>query len=95
MCKAYPEAVKTDLSSDVSGFGSGSEQGDVYVIPEFELSDGSARYVIHNLSIVSISKPNIGCDLLISETMFARHSALAECFFNYAAHFISLIRYIL
>ena len=72
LCKAYPEAVKTDLSSDVSGFGSGSEQGDVYVIPEFELSDGSARYVIHNLSIVSISKPNIGCDLLISETMFAK-----------------------
>ena len=72
LCKAYPNAVKTNLSSNISGFGTGSEKGNVYVIPEFELSDGKASYIINNLSIISISKPNIGCDLLISETMFSK-----------------------
>lgn len=72
LCKAYPDAKKTDLFCNVTGFGTGSENGHVYLVPEFVVSDGVSRYVIHNLCIISMLKPNIGCDLLISETMFAK-----------------------
>ena len=72
LCKAYPRAVKTSLTSNITGFGSGSEKGEVYLIPEFDISDDKSRLMIHNLSVVNISKPNIGCDFLISETMFSK-----------------------
>lgn len=63
---------KTDLFGNVTGFGTGSEKGNVYIIPESVISDGKSRFLIHNLSVISILKTSIGCDLLISETMFSK-----------------------
>lgn|GEM_PF-3219660 len=68
----YPEAKKTDYHCEISGFGKETELSDVYVIPEFELSDGMVHFKISNLVIAELFKPFIGCDLLLSETMFSK-----------------------
>ena len=72
LIKAYPDAIKMNLDCNISGFGTGTERGNVYVIPDFKISKGNAAYTIHNLFVISILKPNIGCDFLMSETMFTK-----------------------
>ena len=63
LLKAYPKAEKTERSA-------------VYVIPLFELSKDTVSFKIKNLLIASLFKPSIGCDLLLSETMFSKTDTL-------------------
>ena len=74
--KAYPEAEKTDYFCDISGFGKETERTTVYVIPLFELSMNNVSFRIKNLLVASLFKPSIGCDLLLSETMFSKTDTL-------------------
>ena len=69
---AYPKALKTDLLCTISGFGREKDVGKIYVLPEFILSSGENTMVIDNLYIAELFKPFIGCDFLISETMFSK-----------------------
>ena len=72
LIKAFPDAVKTGLSARITGFGTGVETADVFMIPDFELSDGNEAIHIMNLSIVVIFKPQIGCDFIMSESMLSK-----------------------
>lgn len=69
---AFPSAEETKYTCKVSGFGKGQEDGKIYKIPSFELSDGKSTLTIRDLYLAVIDKQNIGCDFLISETMFAK-----------------------
>ena len=70
--QAFPDAAKMNEHCSISGFGKGIEQADVYVIPDFVISDGNSQYEIERLVVAMLMKPHIGCDFLISETMFSK-----------------------
>ena len=69
---AFPEAEKFDMICKISGFGKGREKADVYMIPKFCLYAGNKAFVIERLVVALLDKPYIGCDFLISETMFSK-----------------------
>ena len=69
---AYPDAVKLDWKSEIRGFGKDPENGAVYVIPEFSLTDGNVSYKIKNLQIAVCDHPLIGYDFVLSDTMFSK-----------------------
>ena len=69
---AFPEAEKLDMNCRISGFGKGREKAEAYMIPSFCLDDGSKKFVIERLVVALLDKPYIGCDFLISETMFSK-----------------------
>ena len=60
----------------IIGFGKDTERSEVYIIPIFGLSIGDVSFYISNLLIAQLFKPFIGCDLLLSETMFAKADTL-------------------
>ena len=75
--KAYPDAKKKeDEICNVAGFGEKPIQGDVYVIPSFELTDGKSLYCLKNLQVAVCSHPQIGCDFVLSDTMFSKTDTL-------------------
>ena len=69
---AYPDAYRTALKGRVSGFGKGVETSSIYCIPRFTLSEAAKNFVIKNLLIAVLYKPQIGCDFIISETMLSK-----------------------
>ena len=70
--RVFPDAVKKETVCHVSGFGRESLEGSVYVIPLFELSDGTISYKIINLQLAVCTAPGIGCDFVMSDTMFSK-----------------------
>ena len=68
---AYPDAVKQNWNSEIHGFGREPEEGLVYIIPEFVLSDQNTEYRIRNLQLVVCDHPLIGYDFVMSDTMFS------------------------
>ena len=76
LLKAYPDAKKTDYYCEISGFGKETERCDVYVIPLFELVRDNISFQIKNLFVANLFKPFVGCDLLLSETMFSKTDTL-------------------
>ena len=70
--EVFTDASRLKESCMISGFGKGRENADVYMIPCFEIRDGDIRYQIERLVIAILPKPYMGCDFLISETMFAK-----------------------
>ncbi len=75
-CSVFPYAKKTDFYCDISGFGRETERSNVYIIPLFELSRKDVSFQIKNLLVAALFKPFIGCDLLLSETMFSKTDTL-------------------
>ena len=75
-CKVFPNAKKTDFYCEISGFGRETERSNVYIIPLFELSGKDVSFKIKNLLVAALFKPFIGCDLLLSETMFSKTDTL-------------------
>ncbi len=75
--EAFPEALKLEGECKISGFGKGRESARVYVIPLFSIEDGNGRFEIERLVIALLQKPYIGCDFLISETMFSKIDSLS------------------
>ena len=69
---AYPDVRKKALCCTISGFGKEKDNGDIFVIPHFCLTNGEAKFAIDNLYIVELFKPFIGCDFLLSETIFSK-----------------------
>ena len=73
LLRAFPDAQKTPYTCHVTGFGKGEETGSVYCLPTFTLrTEDGAAFVIRNLLLITMSKPFIGCDFLISETMLSK-----------------------
>ena len=68
----YPTAKKQDWQTEIRGFGGNPEKADVYVIPEFSLSDGKETYRIINLEVAVCNHHLIGYDFVMSDTMFYR-----------------------
>ena len=60
------------MTCQISGFGKGREKAEAYMIPEFCLNDGNKVFEIERLVVALLDKPYIGCDFLISETMFSK-----------------------
>ncbi|MBO4395019.1 MAG: hypothetical protein J5819_01565 [Eubacterium sp.] len=75
---AYPEAEKLNIPCDVSGFGKGSVPCSVYRIPEFKLNDGNTSYLIFNLVLAVYENPKIGCDIVLSDTMFSKTNTVIQ-----------------
>ena len=74
---AYPDAIKKQGEKcRVAGFGENPLQGDVYVIPQFELQDNKSTYKIINLQVAVCDHPQIGCDFVLSDTMFSKTDTL-------------------
>ena len=69
---AYPNAKKTDYHCEIAGFGKDTELSNIYMIPEFCLANDGVKFTISNLIVAELFKPFIGCDLLLSETMFSK-----------------------
>ena len=69
---AYPDAQKLDWKTEIHGFGSEPEQSAVYIIPEFVLSNNGVVYKIENLQVAVCYHPLIGCDFVMSDTMFSK-----------------------
>lgn len=69
---AYPDATKIDAKCEVSGFGRIASECDIFKIPQFILSDSNGKYIIRNLHIAETVNPAIGCDFVMSDTMFAK-----------------------
>ena len=66
----YPKARKLEWQTEIHGFGGNLEKADVYVIPEFSLSDGNNTYRINNLEVAVCNHHLIGYDFVMSDTMF-------------------------
>ena len=72
LMKVYPDAKRQEMNCQVSGFGKEPEIGAVYMISKFYISSDEASFVINSLYLVAIEKPSVGCDLIMSETMFMK-----------------------
>ncbi|MBR1669446.1 MAG: hypothetical protein IJ695_01990 [Butyrivibrio sp.] len=72
LLKAYPNAELDQRKGFISGFGKDKQECKIYKIPEFELSEGDKSYKIENLYIAACKRPQIGCTLIMSETMFSK-----------------------
>ncbi len=70
--KSFPGAEKLDGGCQITGFGKGKESADAYSIPVFALDDGKKKFEIEKLVVALLLKPFIGCDFIISETMFTK-----------------------
>lgn len=71
--KAYPNAIhKSGETCHISGFGQTPIIGKTYIIPRFVLQDTNASYVILNLQVAVCRHPQIGCDFVLSDTMFSK-----------------------
>lgn len=67
---AYPDAKKLEEETKIFGFGKEAEMAAVYIIPDFSLTDGNEVYRIKNLQVAVCYHPLIGCDFVMSDTMF-------------------------
>ena len=74
--KAYPDAIKKDTTCKISGFGKTSEEGLIYTIPKFILSNNGIEYCIIDLQIAVCRHPSIGFDFVLSDTMFSKADTL-------------------
>lgn len=72
LLRAYPEAMNKNEKCLISGFGKEAIEGDVYTIPLFRLTDQGVSYQIKGLQIAVCKAPGIGCDFVLSDTMFSK-----------------------
>ena len=71
LLKAFPSAIKKEETYKLTGFGKGAVEASAFVIPDFRLEKGDACYCIKNLQILQTYRPDIGCDFLLSDTIFS------------------------
>ena len=71
-CAAYPDAKKLDWETKIFGFGKEAEMASVYIIPDFVLRDEKEEYHIRNLQVAVCYHPLVGCDFVMSDTMFSK-----------------------
>ena len=76
--KAYPEAELINKDGYISGFGEGVSKCKIYKLPVFELSNGNDFYRILNLHVAVCQNPEIGCSLVMSDTMFSKTDTLIK-----------------
>ena len=69
--EVFPLAEKQERTCLLSGFGKGAVSCNIYKISEWALDNGEERYVIKNLHIIVNENPSIGCDMILSATMFS------------------------
>lgn len=71
-CRIYTDATKMEQSCEIAGFGEMPVVASVYRIPEFTIISESARYCIRELTIAVCDYPKVGCDIVLSDTMFSK-----------------------
>ena len=77
----YPNAIKLNAISFLSGFGHGTEQVSLYKIPDFELSDGSKTIHFINL-IVALLNKDFTFDMILSYTMLNKMNISIDTYTN-------------
>lgn len=77
----YPNSVYTNMIALVGGFGSGTNVGYVYKIPEFILSDGKNAVHYHNFIIAVIDK-DFSFDLILGYSVFNTANMSINTFTN-------------
>lgn len=75
--KAYPDAIKLEQRCMVSGFGKEAEDCSVYIIPLFKLNGGD-EYCISRLQVAVCTRPQIGFDFVLSDTMFSKTNTIIK-----------------
>ncbi len=65
----YPDAKKSNMKIPIGGFGKGRTLADVYLIPDFVLSDGKESLHYINLPI-AVLKKDYSFEMIASFTMF-------------------------
>ena len=74
--RSYPDAIKKNKKCNISGFGHDPIIGEVFVIPEFILGKDTVEYRITDLQVAVCNHPKIGCDFVLSDTMFSHADTL-------------------
>lgn len=74
----FPLVEKQTRSCLLSGFGMGAVVCSVYKITELSFENEGERYVIRNLPIVVNENPSIGCDMVLSATMFSHADVMIK-----------------
>lgn len=67
----YSDAIPTNYTIKLKGFGGDGEDVPVYILPEFHLSDGTDRVVYHRLPIAIIER-DFSVQMIISFPMIER-----------------------
>ncbi len=70
--EVYPDARKLEGKALINGFGKNPESASVYIIPEFIIENRNVAYKLANLQVAVCYRPLIGCDFILSETMFSK-----------------------
>lgn len=73
---AYDEVQETTYFQEIRGFGKQPEAGQIFKLPRFVLKSDNQQYVLHNLYLVLLDRPEIGCDFLICPRMFEKSDYL-------------------
>ena len=71
LLRAFPSAIKKEETYKLTGFGVGAVDAASFIIPEFKLEKDGSCYIIKNLQILQTYRPDIGCDFLLSDTVFS------------------------
>ncbi|MCM1088555.1 MAG: hypothetical protein NC318_07515 [Blautia sp.] len=75
----YTDCYKQDAVFLLSGFGKGQEIADVYVMPDFELSNGKSAIHYKDLLIAVIDK-DFSFNMILSYTMFNKMNVSINTF---------------
>ena len=76
LLRFYPDVIKKDEKCFLSGFGKGYVEANVFVIPDFSLQVEDNCYRVKNLQIIQSVRPDIGCDFILSDTVFSNVDTL-------------------
>jgi hypothetical protein len=77
----YPNCQRQDAVFLLSGFGNGSEIAEVYLIPDFALSDGKNTIHYKNLILAVIDK-DFSFSLILSYNMFNKMNISIDTFIS-------------
>lgn len=77
----YPNAIRLNAISFISGFGQGKEKVSLYKIPDFKLCDGTNTIHYINL-IVALLNKDFTFDMVLSYTMFNKMNISFDTFTN-------------
>jgi len=77
----YPMCVKQDAIFILNGFGTGYETADVYLIPNFILSDGKQSIIYHNM-LAAVTNRDYSFNMILSYNLFNKMNIGINTFTN-------------
>ena len=70
MLDIFPTARKMKYRFVLSGFGTGVEIADAYVVPDFYLSDGTEEIDYQNMLVAVTNRPTLNVDFILPASLF-------------------------